>query len=138
MEEWLGGAKFSDLKIPFRAVATDLMAGTSVVFRSGKLAPALRATSAIPGAFAPVTYQKRTFMDGGVSNPVPDDIVRAMGADIVLAVDLNGVPWGKGIKKVPPRAIGDILEMAVNILSHHLAVATTKDADIVLRPYLEK
>jgi NTE family protein len=93
---------------------------------------------AIPGAFAPVVYQKKVFIDGGISNPVPDDIVRKMGADIVLAVDLNGIPLGKDIKKARPQAITDILETAINILYHHLAVATTHDADIVLRPYLEK
>jgi NTE family protein len=78
------------------------------------------------------------FIDGGISNPVPDDVVKKMGADIVLAVDLNGIPRGKDIKKVQPQGLGDILQTAVNILSHHLAVATTRDADIVLRPYLEK
>ena len=129
---------FSDLNIPFRVVATDLMAGIPVVFRTGKLAPALRASMAIPGAFIPVSYRKRIFIDGGISNPVPDDIVKEMGADIFLAVDLNGIPRGKDIKKVKPKSISDILLKAVNILSHHLAVATTRDADIVLRPYLEE
>jgi len=138
LDEWLEGAQFNDLHIPFRVVATDLMAGLPVVFRTGKLAPALRASMAILGAFAPVVYQKKMFIDGGISNPVPDDIVKKMGADIILAVDLNGIPRGKDIKKVQPRAISNILLTSVNILSHHLAVATTKDADIVLRPYLEQ
>lgn len=69
---------------------------------------------------------------------MPDDVVRKMGADIVLAVDLNGIPRGKDIKKAQPQAIGDTLESAINILCHHLAVATTRDADVVLHPYLEK
>jgi NTE family protein len=138
LDEWLEGGRFNDLQIPFQAVATDLMAGVSVVFRNGKLAPALRASMAIPGAFAPVAYQKKVFIDGGMSNPVPDDIVKKMGADVILAVDLNGIPEGKDIKKVNPQGITDILQAAVNILSHHLAAATTKDADVVLRPYLEK
>jgi NTE family protein len=137
LDEWLEGARFEDLTIPFRAVATDLMAGVPIVFQTGRLAPAVRASMAIPGAFTPVAYRNKVFIDGGISNPVPDDIVKKMGADIVLAVDLNGIPRGKDIQKIKPKAISDILQTAVNILSHHLAVATTKDADIVLRPYLE-
>jgi NTE family protein len=138
LNDWLEGARFEDMKIPFRAVATDLMAGVPVVFRTGSLAPALRASMAIPGAFAPVAHQNKILIDGGISNPVPDDIVRRMGADVVLAVDLNGIPRGKDIKKQKPTAIADILETAINVLYHHLAAATTKDADIILRPYLER
>ena len=62
------------------------------------------------------------YIDGGISNPVPDNIVKKMGADIIFAIDLNGIPRGKDIKKVQPRAISDILLTSVNILSHHLAV----------------
>ena len=138
LNEWLGNARFEDVKIPFRAVATDLMAGVPVIFRTGALAPALRASMAIPGAFAPVVHQNKILIDGGISNPVPDDIVRKMGADVILAVDLNGIPRGKDIRKEKPQAITAILETAINVLYHHLAAATTKDADIILRPYLEK
>ena len=138
LNEWLEKASFKDLAIPFRAVATDLMAGVPVVFQTGRLAPAVRASMAIPGAFIPVTYKNKIFIDGGISNPVPDDIVKKMGADIVLAVDLNGIPRGKDISKTKHQAVSDILQTAINILSHHLAVATTKDADVVLRPYLEQ
>ena len=138
LDEWLKGARFSDLKIPFRAVATDIMAGLPVVFKTGKLAPALRASMAIPVAFAPVGYKGKIFIDGGISNPVPDDVVKKMGADVILAVDLNGVPRGKDIRKTKHETMTDILQTSINILSHHLGVATTKDADFILRPYLEK
>lgn len=138
LNDWLKDARFEDMKIPFRAVATDLMAGVSVVFRTGRLAPVLRASMAIPGAFAPVVYQNKILIDGGISDPVPDDVVRKMGADVILAVDLNGIPRGKDIKRKRPQTITDILETAINVLYHHLAAATTKDADIILRPYLEE
>jgi len=138
LNEWLKGAKFSDTKIPYRAVATDLKAGIPFVFETGKLAPALRASMAIPGAFKPVAYKNKILIDGGVSNPVPDDIVRQMGADIVLAIDLNGVPQGEDMKNVKIKTISETLKTAINILCYHLAIATTRDADIVLRPYLEK
>jgi NTE family protein len=136
--EWLEDAQFSDLKIPFRAIATDLIAGNPVVFKTGNLASALRASMAIPGVFAPVSYQKKLFIDGGISNPVPDDVLRQMGADVVLAVDLNGIPHGRDTGTVRSQTISDTLKSAVNILCYHLAVATTQDADIVLHPYLEK
>jgi NTE family protein len=138
LDGWLKGARFSNAKIPFRAVATDLLTGTPFVFETGKIAPALRASMAIPGAFKPVAYKDKILIDGGVSNPVPDDIVRQMGADVVLAVNLNGVPRGEDIKNIRIQTISETLETAIRVLCYHLAIATTRDADIILRPYLEK
>jgi NTE family protein len=139
IKDWLKDARFVDLKIPFRAVTTDLITGEPVIFRSGKLAPILRASMAVPGAFAPVVHQNRILTDGGISNPVPCDIVRSMGADVILAVDLNGISEKRHRHKVKyDKNIGDILGMAINILYYHLAIELTKDADFVLRPELQK
>ncbi len=137
LNDWLKGASFSELQIPFRAVATDLATGAQVIFRSGKLMPALRASMAIPGIFEPVPYHKRLLTDGGISNPVPDDIVRAMGADVVLAVDLNGISQ-ESTQKAPRKDIANIVESAIDILYYHLAIASTRDADFTLRPSLQK
>lgn len=75
--------------IPFGAVATDLHSGAEVWLREGSIADAVRASIALPGLFTPVVYQGRLLVDGGLVNPVPSTLARAMGADIVIAVDLN-------------------------------------------------
>jgi NTE family protein len=80
---------FESLPVPFRAVATDLVTGEMVVLDGGDLATALRASMSIPGAFAPVDVDGRLLVDGGVVRNLPVDVVRAMGADIVIAVDLT-------------------------------------------------
>lgn len=78
-----------DSSIPFGAVATDLHSGAEVWLRHGSIAKAVRASIALPGLFTPVVRDGRLLVDGGLVNPVPASLARAMGADIVIAVDLN-------------------------------------------------
>jgi NTE family protein len=85
-------SSFDDLPVPFRCVATDLVSGQQVVFQQGSLAEALRATMSIPGVFTPVYDGKRVYVDGGLVNNLPSDVVRQMGADIVIAVHLETPP----------------------------------------------
>ena len=80
---------FEELSIPLVMVATDLGAGEKIILKSGDLFTALRATMSLPGLFAPVRVQDRWLVDGGLVDPVPVGIARAMGADVVIAVDLN-------------------------------------------------
>ncbi|MFH1103065.1 MAG: patatin-like phospholipase family protein [Pseudomonadota bacterium] len=80
---------FADLNIPLMMVATDLETGGKVVFKSGSLLNALRATMSIPGLFAPARVGDRWLVDGGLVDPVPVSVARAQGADIIIAVDLN-------------------------------------------------
>lgn len=80
---------FDSLPIPFRCVAVDVQSMAEVVLDSGHLATAMRASMAIPGAFTPVEWDKHVLVDGGLLNNLPVDVVRAMGADIVIAVDLT-------------------------------------------------
>ncbi len=76
--------------VPFAAVATDLHSGAEVWLREGSIADAVRASIALPGLFTPVQREDgRILVDGGIVNPVPTSLARAMGADIVIAVDLN-------------------------------------------------
>ena len=82
-------ADFSELKIPVMMVATDLEKGDKVVLKSGSLFDALRASMSVPGLFAPARVKNRWLVDGGLLDPVPVGVARAMGADIVIAVDLN-------------------------------------------------
>jgi NTE family protein len=83
-------ANFSDLKIPLLMVATDLATGKKVVLKSGSILEALRATMSVPGLFAPVKVKDRWLVDGGLVDSVPVGVARALEADVVIAVDLNG------------------------------------------------
>jgi NTE family protein len=85
---------FNLLPIPYRAVATDLNSGEAVVLDHGSLGLAMRASMSLPGIFQPVEIDGRVLLDGGLVNQVPVDVVRAMGADIVIAVDV-GTPLAK-------------------------------------------
>ncbi|MGU3627932.1 patatin-like phospholipase family protein [Comamonas sp. C24C] len=78
-----------ELGTPFGCVATDLQTGAEVWLRKGSIAEAVRASIALPGLFTPVMREGRLLVDGGLVNPVPVSLARAMGADIVIAVDLN-------------------------------------------------
>ncbi len=80
---------FDNLTIPFRAVATDLETGEVVVLRKGRLADAARASMSVPGVFPPIELNGRILIDGGIVRNVPVDIVRDMGADIVICVDVG-------------------------------------------------
>ena len=80
---------FEDLNIPLVMVATDLERGKKVVLKSGSLIEGLRATMSYPGLFAPVRRKGRWLVDGGVVDPVPVGLARSMGAEVVIAVDLN-------------------------------------------------
>ena len=80
---------FDRLTIPFRAVASDIGTGQPVVLASGDLAKAMRASMAVPGAFAPAQIDGRVLVDGGITNNLPVSVVRDMGADIVIAVDIS-------------------------------------------------
>ena len=83
---------FDELPIPFRCVATDLVSGKEEVFGQGSLPRALRATMSIPGLFSPVRDGDKVYVDGGLVGNLPTDVVRQMGADVVIAVHLETVP----------------------------------------------
>ena len=80
--------KFSDLRRPLSMVAVDLNTGREVVLHSGRVADAVRATISVPGVFKPVEIGPLRLVDGGMLNNVPVDVVRKMGADVVIAVDV--------------------------------------------------
>ncbi len=80
---------FDRLPIPFRAVATDLVSGEEVILSAGSLPDALRASMSIPGVFAPIRLNGLLLVDGGMANNLPVSVVREMGADIIIAVDIS-------------------------------------------------
>lgn len=80
---------FNNLPIPFACVATDLVTGEEVVMRSGNVSTAMRASMAIPGVFAPVVIDDMVLVDGGLVNNFPADVLREMGADIIIGVEIT-------------------------------------------------
>ena len=80
---------FNDLPIPFACVATDMIKGDEVVLRSGSVPTAMRASMAIPGLFSPVVMGDKVLVDGGLVNNFPADVLREMGADIIIGVEVT-------------------------------------------------
>ena len=87
--ECVGDAPIESLPIPYGAVATDLYTGEEIWLRDGPYMTAVRASSGVPGLFAPTWHAGRWLIDGGVVNPVPVSMCRALGAEVVIAVDLS-------------------------------------------------
>ncbi len=82
-------AKIENLSKPLAIVATDYYTGKAIIFRKGSVLEAIRASISIPGVFVPVTYGNTFLLDGGVANPLPIDVVKEMGAGLVIAVNLH-------------------------------------------------
>ena len=100
-EKTFADRPIENLGMPFAAVACDLRRGSEVWLQTGSTADAVRASIALPGLLTPVYYQGKTLVDGGLVNPVPVSLARAMGADIVLAVDLNADLLGRHLEPTP-------------------------------------
>jgi NTE family protein len=128
-------ASFDALPIPFRAVATDLATGEPVVFAQGDLASALRSSMSVPGVFEPTRIDGRVLADGGLVNNIPVDLARAMGAEVLIVVDI-GTPLAP--RESLDTAVGVALQ-TVNILTQQnvaRSLATLKPTDILIRPDL--
>lgn len=88
-EKSVGKLNFEDLKIPVSVVATNFRTGEEVIFDKGPITPALCASASFAILFAPYEYQGKLLTDGGLSNPTPVDIVKRMGADVVIGIDVT-------------------------------------------------
>ncbi|MGD8590727.1 MAG: patatin-like phospholipase RssA [Chromatiales bacterium] len=98
----------------FGMVATELSSGREVWFREGSLIEGVRASISLPGLFAPVWVNDRWLVDGGLANPVPVSLCRALGADVVIAVNLNGDIVGKHLRKKSNKPISVSQEEKTN------------------------
>jgi NTE family protein len=107
-EEALAGRSLEDLDRPFAAVGTDLASGAEVWMREGDLVTALRASIALPGLITPARWQGRWTVDGGLVNPVPVSLCRALGADSVIAVDLNTMLLGRRRWDAKPTSVASV------------------------------
>lgn len=137
LQQWFNNKTFKDVKIPLSIVTTDLLTGKEVVFDRGDLITVVRASMAVPTVFKPVEFKKYLLADGGMVNPVPDDIVRKMGADVVIAVNLDNFELAIS-KKSSYSGITTVSTRSLQILRHHLASYSIKSADVVIEPLAEE
>ena len=115
-KQTFGEKSFSDLNIPLAVVAMDLTTHQEVVLQEGPLAPALRATTSIPGIFTPLEVNNMRLVDGGVLNNLPVDVVSKMGAKVIIAVDISlsqedGIGRWIGNRRWVPGGIANTLEV---------------------------
>ncbi len=127
-----GGRPIEALRPPLGVVATDLKTGQPILFRRGDVGMAVRASSAVPAVFSPVTIGGREYIDGGAVSPVPVRYARQMGADVIIAVDISAIPEGQATKGAV-----DILLQTFNIMGHAISQWEMAEADVVMRPKLE-
>ena len=131
VREQTGGRSIEQLPLPLGIVATDLDNGQAMLFQRGDVGLAVRASSAVPAVFQPVSIGGREYVDGGLVSPVPVRFARQMGAELVIAVDISSPPDGN--------ATSDPFKMLLqtfSIMGKSINGFELKDADIVLRPRL--
>ena len=129
----MAAKNFEELKIPFIAVATDIVTGNTIPLNSGPIAPAVRASCAIPGLFAPVEMYGMILVDGGVTAPLGIDIAKRYKAQIIIAVDVT-LP-------VEETRVHNVVELVFKSLRVNYSVLNNllaKEADILIRPAITK
>lgn len=127
LQQHLENKRFQDLRIPFVAVATNLQTGRLTPFFTGPLVKPVLASSAVPGAFNPVSLYNTHFVDGGVADPVPVQTARDMNAEFVLAVE---VP--QKLSEEPPHNLLDIMWRSLIINYSALSKQNALKADVVI------
>lgn len=121
------------LKIPMYVVATELKDGTKTVFNYGNTGQAVRASTSIPSMFVPTKIHNTEYVDGGLVSPVPVEVARELGADVVIAVDILAQPIHTETTNV-----WGLFNQNINIMQGRLAEEELKDADVVIQPDLRE
>ena len=128
---------FDHLRVPYRAVATDLATGTPVVLKSGSLAKAMRASMSIPSALTPVELDGKLLVDGGVSNNVPVDVARQLcRPDVIIAVDV-GAPLAPASQLTSVLSITEQLTTILTVRNAQQQIKTLGRKDILITPDLK-
>ncbi len=125
---------FDDLKIPLSVVCVDMKSGKEMIFSSGDLAKIVAGSCSVPGVFKPVVYGDYHLVDGGLSNNVPADVVHNMGADVVIAVDVNSTR-GQGTDSMK---LVKVLSSTIGVMMKNSVDAKLDYADIVITPNLSR
>jgi NTE family protein len=119
------------LKIPFGAVATDLKTGQPILFRRGNTGMAVRASSAVPSVFQPVSIGGHTYVDGGLVAPVPVRFAKEMGAEFIIAVNISSATEAQATASSV-----DVLMQTFTIMGQRINQHELKGADVVITPSL--
>ena len=120
---------FDEMKTPLSIVATDLITGQSVHFTEGNLGPPLRASCAYPGLFLPVEYRSHYLVDGFLTESVPAQAVREMGAELVIAVHLE-----PGLISTKPRNTIEVISRSFSIIQGTITQPWRTEVDVLLQP----
>ncbi|MDN5650496.1 MAG: patatin-like phospholipase family protein, partial [Acinetobacter sp.] len=121
------------MKIPMYVVATELQNGEKTIFNYGNTGQAVRASVSIPSMFIPTKIKGKEYVDGGLVSPVPVNIAKELGADIVIAVDILAQPVNTETSNV-----WGLFNQNINIMQNRLAAEELKNADIVIQPDLRE
>ncbi len=144
----IGDVQFSDLKIPFACVATDVNSGEEVVINQGSVLEAVRASVSMPVIFTVVKWQGRYLVDGGLVDPVPVSVLKDMGADFIIAVNimprlkerLERIYLEASTAEEPPATKGpnifNIMLKVFNITNSQVVEASLNGADVIIEPCL--
>jgi NTE family protein len=134
LEKILDGKTFSQCELPFSAVATNMENGHELDINEGELAEAIKASIALPIVFQPVKRDGQLLVDGAFTNPVPADVVREMGAEFVIAVDVSSCWVNIPNDMLNPKGTDALIRDAFTAIEYQLARKTLKQADVVIRP----
>lgn len=135
-----GDIKFSELKIPLACVATDVATGEEVVIKQGSVLEGIRASISVPAIFTIVKWKGRYLIDGGLVNPVPVSVVRGMGADFIIAVNVmpnisaKAYQGKEGAKKIKKPNFFSVIMQSMYIGTYSLVRSCLEDANIVIEP----
>jgi NTE family protein len=126
--------EFEKTRVPFGAVATDIQTGKMVIFTEGSLPLAIRASCAMPIFYTPVMVNGRMMVDGGLVGHIPASVARLMGADIVIAVDVNS----QHLPIPQPTHLFTVMAQALSVMGRTAVQYLYADADVVIRPQIEQ
>ena len=134
LSQVIGDKTFEELSKPLCVIAVDLKSGEEIILKSGNIAKAVSASCAVPGIFTPVVIDSYHLVDGGVINPIPSDTLRMMGAEKVVAIDLNSAR-GNGTDSLK---MLDVLSASFRIAMTSTAIKGVINSDILINPDLSK
>lgn len=129
----IGDEEFKNAKIPLAIVASNLNTGAKIILKEGKVAAAVMASTAIPGVFKPVEIYGKLLVDGGIVENVPVSLLREMGAELTIGINLNGK---RKYKK--PENLFSVLINSYYTLIDNLSKVNTSKADLVIEPDLSE
>lgn len=121
------------LDIPFFVVATELQTGTRAVFNYGNTGQAVSASVSIPSMFVPTSIRKKEYVDGGLVSPVPVEVAKSLGADVIIAVNILAQP-----ENTPTTNIWGLFNQNINVMQNRLASYELKDAHVVIQPNIRE